>query len=136
MKLHTRFRKAKKTAVVSAALLGLVIPTNALLTATPAAAAVSCIGWGWKNSDAGHGYMVKSGTHLKAGPYSACDNLTTTVPVGAHLYYHCYVTNDYGNTWTHVRIDGTSIEGWTSDDNLDDNGALSPCSSGTTTLRS
>ncbi|MFC3236968.1 SH3 domain-containing protein [Streptomyces nitrosporeus] len=126
MKLLARFRKTKRTAILSTALLGLVIPTNALLTATPAAA-VSCSGWGWSNPDAGHGYMTKSGTHLKSGPYSACADLTTTVPVGTHLYYHCYVVNDYGNTWTHVRIDGTSIEGWTSDDNLDDNGATSRC---------
>ncbi|MCY1649433.1 SH3 domain-containing protein [[Kitasatospora] papulosa] len=126
MKLHAGFRKAKKTAILSTALLGLVIPANALLTAAPAAA-VSCIGVGWSNRDAGEGDLVKSGTHLKAGPYSSCDSVTTEVAYGTHVYYHCYVKNDYGNTWTHVRIAGTSIEGWTSDDNLDDHGATNRC---------
>lgn len=70
---------------------------------------------------------MKSGTHLKASPYSSCDSVTTEVAYGTHVYYHCYVKNDYGNTWTHVRIAGTSIEGWTSDDNLDDHGATNRC---------
>jgi hypothetical protein len=126
MKVSTRLGSTKKTAVVAAGILGLAMASGGIVAATPAAA-VSCSGWGWSNKDAGSGYMVTSGTHLKSGPYAACADLTTTVPVGTYLYYHCYVRNDYGNTWTHVRISGTSIEGWTSDDNLDDNGALNYC---------
>ncbi|MGW1716369.1 SH3 domain-containing protein [Streptomyces adonidis] len=119
-------RKVRRTLGVSLAALGLAAGAN-LATATPgsAAAAISCSGWGHSNNDSGAGYST--GTYaLKTGPYAACGNTGQTY-AGTYLYYHCYVVNDYGNTWTYARISGTSTEGWFSDDNLDDGGATAAC---------
>ncbi|MDP9830123.1 hypothetical protein [Kineosporia succinea] len=99
--------------------------------ATASQAAVTCSGWSWSNPDAGSGRSL--GTYnLKVGPYSACGNVTQ-ISSGTLLYYHCYVYNDYGNSWTHLRISGTDTQGWYSDDNLPLNsdgisrGAINPC---------
>ncbi|MFD5628554.1 MULTISPECIES: hypothetical protein, partial [unclassified Streptomyces] len=95
--------------LAAAATLGTAATSNA-------AAAISCSGWNHSNPDAGAGYST--GTYaLKAGPYAACGNTGQTYN-GTYLYYHCYVTNDYGNTWTWARISGSSTEGWISDANL------------------
>ena len=37
---------------------------------------------------------------------------TAYVGSGVKLYYHCFTFNEYGNTWTNVRIGGTEIIGW------------------------
>lgn len=34
------------------------------------------------------------------------------------FYYHCWVQNDYNNVWYWGRVEGTSVEGWMSADNL------------------
>jgi hypothetical protein len=119
-------RKVRRTLSVSLAALGLAAAAN-LGTATPgnAAAAISCSGWGHGNYDGGAGYS--NGTYaLKAGPYAACGNTGQTY-AGTYLYYHCYVTNEYGNSWTYARIAGTNTEGWFSDANLNNGGATAHC---------
>jgi hypothetical protein len=35
--------------------------------------------------------------------------------------------NSYGNTWTHLRLSGTNVEGWVYDVYLDDFGATHLC---------
>ncbi|MDX2546090.1 SH3 domain-containing protein [Streptomyces sp. WI04-05B] len=121
-------RKIRRTVGVSLAAVGLAAAAN-LGAAAPgnASAAISCSGWGHGNYDAGEGYS--KGTYaLKTGPYAACGNISGGQTYsGTHLYYHCYVINDYGNSWTYARIDGSSAAGWFSDDNLDDGGATAPC---------
>jgi len=126
-----RSGNARRKWAVAVAATGLALASNlAVTTSSNAAAQVSCSGWTWGNFDAGAGYST--GTYkLKDGPYQECTNAGQTY-AGTYLYYHCYITNDYGNTWTHARISGTSIQGWISDANLtlnDDGtrGAIEKC---------
>lgn len=119
-------RKVHRTLGTSLAAIGLAAAAT-LGAATPghATAAISCSGWGHSNKDGGSGYST--GTYaLKAGPYAACGNTGQTYS-GTYLYYHCYIVNDYGNTWTYARISGTSTEGWFSDANLSNGGAVAYC---------
>ncbi|MFJ8085420.1 SH3 domain-containing protein [Streptomyces sp. NPDC096205] len=122
----------RRAALATGAVTALV---GGLLAAAPAAqaegaadsraAAVDC-SWSWSDKDkTGEGRVT--GTYpLNKGPYGACDTVDTLYS-GTYLYYHCYVVNEYGNTWTHVRVAGTSVSGWVWDDGLDDGGSLEPC---------
>lgn len=58
-----------------------------------------------------------SGANMKTGPYADCGNVEW-MPAGTHVYYWCYVANDFGNTWTYARIAGTETKGWILDDRL------------------
>ncbi|MCX4554005.1 SH3 domain-containing protein [Streptomyces sp. NBC_01387] len=116
-KLLTGF--ALPVLAVSATLVS--APTAGAATATAAA----CTHPGWANKDAGYGYVSGSSAPLRTGPNADCP--TTATIYGAKLYYHCYVYNSAGNTWTHARIEGTEISGWIYDGNLDDGGATKPC---------
>lgn len=55
---------------------------------------------------------------IHSGPYAAC-SVVATPGKGRTVYYHCFVVNAYGNSWTHVRIAGTSTQGWIYDGDLD-----------------
>ncbi|MER6345113.1 SH3 domain-containing protein [Streptomyces sp. NPDC001595] len=122
----------KRKAAIGLAAAGLALGSGVVTAAqSHAGAAADCSGWSWSNPDTGSGYST--GTYaLKTGPYAACGNTGQTYN-GTKLYYHCYVVNSYGNTWTHARIAGTSTQGWISDANLTINpdgssqGALEPC---------
>lgn len=70
----------------------------------------ACTGWGHENRSDGYGYLAET-SHLYTGPYAECQNVTV-VKTGVKLYYHCYITNAYGNKWIYARIDGTNTEGW------------------------
>jgi hypothetical protein len=51
------------------------------------------------------------------GPYGDC-SIDGYIDSSTRLHYHCYTTNDYGNTWTWVRVVGQDIAGWVWDENL------------------
>ncbi|MEV0097376.1 SH3 domain-containing protein [Streptomyces sp. NPDC050738] len=107
-----------------------LLAAGATLTMAPSASAsatdaAACTHPAWSNKDAGSGYISGSSAPLRTGPNEGCP--TTATIYGAKLYYHCYVVNSAGNTWTHARIDGTQINGWIYDGNLNDNGATKPC---------
>ncbi|MDX3185230.1 SH3 domain-containing protein [Streptomyces sp. NPDC052071] len=109
--------------------LPLLAASATLVSAPTAGAAVAgaeaCTHPAWSNKDAGSGYISGSSAPLRTGPNEGCP--TTATVYGAKLYYHCYVVNSAGNTWTHARIDGTQINGWIYDGNLNDNGATKAC---------
>ncbi len=122
-------RPGGKAAATGAGLLlaaGMLIgaaPSQAAEQVTPAASH-DC-SWHHTNPDPGSGHMV--GSHwLHLGPYGECGAIAQPSS-SVTLYYHCYVTNAYGNTWTHLRIAGTNIEGWVSDADLDDGGSFYHC---------
>ncbi|MFF1465467.1 SH3 domain-containing protein [Streptomyces sp. NPDC058330] len=103
---------------------------SATLVAAPVASAAAsgtaaCTHPAWSNKDSGSGYVAGSSAPLRTGPSADCP--TTATVYGALLYYHCYVTNSAGNTWTHARIDGTQINGWIYDGNLTNSGAVKHC---------
>jgi hypothetical protein len=76
----------------------------------PTPVSTACTGWGHENRSDGHGYLAET-SHLYTGPYAECQYVTV-VKTGVKLYYHCYITNAYGNKWIYARIDGTNTEGW------------------------
>ncbi|MBB5805251.1 hypothetical protein F4560_005019 [Saccharothrix ecbatanensis] len=61
------------------------------------------------------------------GPYGDC-----SIDSSTRLHYHCYTTNDYGNTWTWVRVVGQDIAGWVWDENLQGYGSSVPAEFRTT----
>jgi hypothetical protein len=114
------------------ALSALVITGTAAMAhpAAPAAVApLACTHPGWSDKDKESSGSVADEfgyAEIHSGPNAGCTTVDYALS-GEVLYYHCYVFNSAGNTWTHLRIDGTSIEGWVWDDYLDDGGSLYKC---------
>jgi hypothetical protein len=120
-----RIRK-RSSWLASAATLPLLIGGLTLVTASPASA-VTCEHPAWADNDkSGSGFGVLSSTPVRTGVEGACD-ATAYVGSSVRLWYHCYVFNSFGNTWTNVRIDGTNIVGWVADVNLNNGGSIYPC---------
>ncbi|MFK0177442.1 protein kinase [Streptomyces xanthochromogenes] len=96
-------------------------------SAKPSAVSTSCDGWSHKDPAPGsYGYMAGD-YHLESGPYQKCPAVSLAKS-GTKLWYHCYVTNAYGNRWTYVRVEGSSTAGWMSNDNINrQHGASTPC---------
>lgn len=109
--LTTKHRKT----VMSLAAIALAAASSILATATPSQAA-SCSPPSWQNSDTGYGY-VANWNWLHVAPYGACAGVAQPGQF-KKVWFHCYRINDYGNEWTHVRIDGESTQGWISNDDL------------------
>ncbi|WP_129843675.1 SH3 domain-containing protein [Streptomyces sp. RFCAC02] len=119
---------------LAASVLPLVLAATALAAAPSAVAAEAgasaCTHPSWSNQDAGTGELRGSETEaaVRSGPYSAC-------PAVGYLhyelaYYHCFVANSYGNTWTHIRFVnsvGKSVNGWIWDEHLNDGGSNYYC---------
>ncbi|WP_406863729.1 protein kinase [Streptomyces sp. HUAS MG47] len=85
-------------------------PTPTATKPTPVSTA--CTGWAHANRSDAFG-TVASTTHLYSGPYAECGQ-KSEIKTGVKLYYHCYITNAYGNKWIYARAEGTSNEGWAS----------------------
>ena len=118
---------ARRRLAAGAAILPLIIGGSALGTAGPADAAGTCTHPSWSNKDSAKGTGNSSSTAVRNGPSGDCA-LVATVGTNVVLHYHCWAENPYtGATWTSVRIDGTNIDGWVWDGNLDDNGSFIPC---------
>ncbi|MEU3353458.1 protein kinase [Streptomyces sp. NPDC037389] len=87
----------------------------------------SCVGWDHKDPKPGtYGYMI--GTFkLGSGPYASCPTLAEAKS-GVKVWFHCYITNNYGHRWTYVRIEGTKSMGWMYNGNINrQNGPDTPC---------
>ncbi|MFC9955120.1 hypothetical protein [Streptomyces prasinus] len=86
--------------------------------------------WTPQANGEGRGHMYWNGGwgyNLKSGPYqSGCWDIGW-VQQESMIYLHCWTKNSYGNTWWYVRVAGTNMYGWTSEDNflgdsIDENG--------------
>jgi hypothetical protein len=126
-----RLSTSVKAAALPAGLLLALSPLTPAAAApvAPAAAAASCPQpTPHDNDKVGYGYISKAAypKPMRSGPSQNCYVITDIYP-GVKLWYHCYVTNSAGNTWTHLRIDGTQVSGWVWDDNLDDGGSFVHC---------
>lgn len=74
-----------------------------------------------------NGYPSKSSVPVRSdGPYAGC-SIDGYIDSSTRLHYHCYVTNDSGNTWTWVRVVGQDIAGWVWDSNLKYGGSAVKC---------
>ncbi|MGW0392113.1 protein kinase domain-containing protein [Streptomyces sp. NPDC003042] len=99
-------------------------PSSTVKEPTPVSTA--CTGWGHQNRSNGYGYLAGD-YHLFTGPYKEC-SYVTLAKSGGKLFYHCYVTNAYGNKWIYARIEGTDTEGWMSSNHLTrESGTLVRC---------
>jgi hypothetical protein len=105
--------------------LGVLVASG---TAASAASPSACTMPSWSNKDARTGTVIApSGVaSMHNGPNSDCPILDTMF-AGDKLYYHCYVYNSAGNTWTHLRLGGTQIQGWVWDEYLTDRGSDNLC---------
>lgn len=114
----------------AAATIPLVVGGLAVLT--PGTAEAATCGQSWSDKDkTGYGYGIASSGHpydvpIRSGIYADCAE-TSAVSTGVKLWYHCYRINAYGNYWTHIRVDGTNINGWVYNGNLNDLGASTRC---------
>ncbi|GAB3982190.1 hypothetical protein V1634_26790 [Plantactinospora veratri] len=103
-----------------------------VLTAAPSGAGdagtLGVCSYFWSNVDGDVGYVESGRSYaaMRSGPYDTCtiDNYAYS---GETLYYHCYFLNIYGNRWTHLRVAGTTIDGWVYSGNLNDGGSNNPC---------
>lgn len=100
-------------------------PASAAPRSDSAAPAVECTGWTYENNDNDGGELLV-GAYLKVGPYAECGNVVW-MPAGTDVWYWCYVTNEYYNTWSFVRIAGTQTYGWVYDGHMDDGGSYQGC---------
>lgn len=111
-----------------AGVLPLVAMAGLVTAATPAISAESSprsCSHSWSDKDGSTG-RVGSASPLRKGPHEGCDSITKVYP-SAKLDYDCYMRNGVGNTWTHVRVVGTTAQGWIYDGNLPDGGSNKPC---------
>jgi len=110
-----------------AATATLPLVTAGLVAGTPSAAQADC-GHSWSNKDADSGNVVwiSPTPRMRTGPHGHCDSVSV-LSGGTKLYYHCYVVNEAGNTWTHARRAGTNIQGWVWDEVLSDYGSVVRC---------
>ncbi|GGU11306.1 hypothetical protein GCM10010272_65570 [Streptomyces lateritius] len=67
-------------------------------------------------------------SYIRTGPYGQCDVVARLGP-GSFVDVACYVTNDYGNTWSYAHInDGTRrYWGYIYDASLEGGGAGARC---------
>ena len=116
---------------VSAAVLPLV--AGGIVLVTPGVAEAVTCGQSWSNKDTatGQGITIPSqGQYtipMHTGIYGECP-VKSNVSTGVKLRYDCYRRNSYGNTWTHLNLDGyPNVNGWVWDDYLNDGGSNVPC---------
>lgn len=116
--------------VASALTIPLVITGLAVLT--PGVAEAATCGQSWTDRDkGGSGMGVGSSSdpwmiYVRTGIYADCP-WTSKVSTSTKLYYHCYRRNSYGNSWTHVRVEGSGTLGWVYDGNLNNYGSIYAC---------
>jgi len=113
----------KRRFMAALATMPLVIAGVIAVAGTPAMA--NCTSHSWSNKDSDSGFTLDS-SPIRSGPHESC-SAARTVPASTSLFYHCYTVNESGNTWTHVRIAGTSFNGWVFDDHLNDHGSFVRC---------
>ncbi|MFD8635020.1 serine/threonine protein kinase, partial [Streptomyces sp. NPDC059656] len=93
----------------------------------PSPVSTACTGWSHRDaSPGGYGYM-NGDFRIETGPYQNCPAVSLAKK-GTKLAYHCFVVNAHGNKWTYVRVPGSNVEGWMSNDNLSrESGPSAPC---------
>ncbi|MFI7273256.1 SH3 domain-containing protein [Streptomyces sp. NPDC049879] len=119
---------------LAAAVLPLAFAATSLVAAPAAIAgesgAEACTHPKWSNKDSDTGRLKSSEllAPIHTGPNAGCP-ITADILHGDVVYYHCFVNNSSGNSWTHVRvrIDVYDFNGWVWDEYLDDNGATHRC---------
>jgi hypothetical protein len=104
---------------------GLLVSSASAQTSAQAGVQVTCLTqWFAKDFELGHGTNGSNPIHT--GPYGECP-ITASVGNSRTLIYDCYVINNYGNKWTHVRVSQSTIQGWVYNPYLSGGGANTRC---------
>ncbi|GHG62521.1 SH3 domain-containing protein [Streptomyces griseocarneus] len=119
-----------KAGLVAAAVVPLLMASATVAVTAPSASADTsganaCSHPTWSNKSPGNGTPKGDGAKIRTGPSEDC-SVVKEVSGGTVLQYHCWVENDHGHKWTHVRVDGKDINGWVYNDRLDDGGSKHP----------
>nr|AGS49720.1 hypothetical protein [uncultured bacterium esnapd14] len=116
-------------------------PAGAIGPAAPSAEAAGDIGvqgcaradHPWSDKDRNTGNVDGQGVHIRTGPHTSCTSLGLLYP-SYGLSYDCFDEGDTVirngitfRTWTHLRRNGTTIQGWVSDAYLNDAGSFQHC---------
>jgi hypothetical protein len=107
--------KRRALAMVAAPILALA----AMVVVAPSASA-NCGSHSSTNRDPTTGSTI-GWVMFRSGPHASCSG----IQINRVVNYDCYVFNESGNTWTHVRFDGR--RGWIYDGNLLDGGSNYIC---------
>jgi len=106
MKHLTLARAAAITALAGA---GIVSPV-----ATAPASAQSC-SYSYTNKSAQYGWVWGTNVNIRTGPFTWCDSIGEFTQ--NEIYAHCWrvgTTVDGDDVWWHVRLKGSSTNGWIS----------------------
>lgn len=125
-----KIARRRSHAFAAAAALPLVVAALTVTAPAPSSASTAaCTHPAWQNKSAGAGKGSKAGgtTPIRNGPYEGC-GVVVNVSNSKDLFYHCWVQNNEGNKWTHVRIANTQTEGWVYNGNLNDGGSVAASS--------
>ncbi|MBD0420325.1 hypothetical protein AB0L35_10755 [Streptomyces sp. NPDC052309] len=103
----------------------------AVAPASASTSAVTCSGWQNEGTFESYDQVKEDGrtAPIRTGPYGECAPVIT-LQGGYFVYIDCYVTNDYGNTWTYVSFKSVNERryyGWIYDDHLVDGGSYERC---------
>ncbi|MCX5387099.1 serine/threonine-protein kinase [Streptomyces sp. NBC_00083] len=102
-------------------------PASGAASGKPGSVSTSCDGWSHRDPAPGSYAYMAGDYHLETGPYQVCPAVSA-VKSGTKLWYHCYVSNAYGNRWIYVRLSGSNTMGWMSADNITrQSGPSTPC---------
>lgn len=102
-------------------------PVTAQADSASAQAGVQVIcGTQWFARDFELGNGTNGSNPIHNGPYGACP-VVATVGNSTTLIYDCFIYNDYGNRWTHVRVSQSTIGGWVYNPYLSNGGANTRC---------
>ncbi|MFJ4343306.1 hypothetical protein [Streptomyces sp. NPDC088915] len=124
----------KSAAVLAAATVAgaalVLTPTTATAGTSGGTGALNCshAWWNLDHDDKDPKEIKRSNVNIRSGPHAAsgCGVVGTLNP-GDQVYYHCYTTTQNEGTWTHLRKDGTSVNGWVKDTLLPDGGSRFEC---------
>ncbi|WP_424886961.1 SH3 domain-containing protein [Streptomyces sp. XH2] len=115
-----------KARILTAAVAPLLAATAGLAVVAPSAEAAptgadACTHPAWSNKSGAKGTAKGADAKVRTGPNEGC-GVVATVGTSVTLYYHCWVNNSADHKWTHVRIEGSNLEGWVYNARLDDGG--------------
>ncbi|WP_148082020.1 SH3 domain-containing protein [Streptomyces botrytidirepellens] len=126
-----------KSMAVLAATLGagtalLLAPTAATAQTSDAEGILSC-SHAWSNQDPDGSdpkTITRNAVNVRSGPHAAAGTtcgVVGSLNSGDEVFYHCYTTTQNEGTWTHLRKNGTSLDGWVKDTLLPRGGSNYPC---------
>lgn len=112
--------------IAAVASLAFLVPAQASAAGAGSAPGVLGCGHAWSDRDPGFGHVIPASAPMHTGPHASCTTILN-VRSSDGLDYHCFVFNESGNTWSHVRISNTNIQGWIWDDYLTELGSSYQC---------